>query len=81
MILFEDEWVAKIVAKFPNHSKAEAKGANKEAPAIEVEIDPKKRAETEDQNADTVRKEKDTNGPGLVTKDVIGNIQSDLETV
>ena len=41
MILFEDEWVAKIVAKFPNHSKAEANGANKEPPAIEVEIDPR----------------------------------------
>ena len=45
MILFEDEWVAKIVETFPNHSKAEAKSANKEPPAIEVEIGPKKRAE------------------------------------
>ena len=41
MILFEDEWVEKIVTKFPNHSKAEVNVTHEEPPAIEFEIDPK----------------------------------------
>ena len=78
MILFEDEWVEKIVAKFPKHSKVEVRSASKELPAIEIDLRNSK-SSNKDQNADSMRKEMD--GPSLVTKEDIGNSQSDPETV
>ena len=40
LILFEDQWVAKIVSQFPNHSTLEDE-FNEGPPVTEVEIDPK----------------------------------------
>ena len=53
LIVFEERWVAKIVAKFPNHPKEESNV--EEGP---VEIDPMKRMSNnprEDQDADEMK--------------------------
>ena len=54
MILFEDKWVEKIVAKFPKHSKVEARGASKELPAIEIDLR-NSTSRNKDQNADSMK--------------------------
>ena len=56
LIVFEERWVAKIVAKFPNHTKEESNV--EEGP---VEIDPMNRMSNnprEDQDADEMKKDK-----------------------
>ena len=64
MILFEEQWVAQIVSKFPNHPE-EKEGAKKETHAAEAEIDPKDTMRSndidveEDQDADDTEKDKE----------------------
>ena len=66
-----------IVSKFPNHLKEEDEGPH----ADEVELDPKNtmssNLSSEDQEADTMKKDKDTNASELVCKE--DNIDGGLQ--
>ena len=74
LILFEDRWVEKIVSRFPNQLKEE----DEEPPATEVEIDPKETMSyREDQDADIIKREKDTNASDSLAKET--NVGSDLQ--
>ena len=56
LILFEDKWVAKIVAKFPNHPKEEG---NVEEGSVELEpMNRMSNSPREDQDADKMKKDK-----------------------
>ena len=68
LILFEDNWVAKIVSKFPNHSKQED-DADEGLSAVEVEIDSKNKTTynpREEKDAEVVKKDEDSNACDLV---------------
>ena len=77
LLLFEDKWVAKIVAKFPKHSTPED-DLNEGPPVPELVIEPENiksnNPRIEDGDADFLKK--DTNDSDLVCKE--DNLGSDL---
>ena len=77
LILFEDKWVAKIVAKFPNQPKEED-NIEEGPPAAEGEIDPKKRiSDNPMEDQDEMKKDRKTNAS--VCKNGNSETGSDLQ--
>ena len=73
LILFEDIWVEKIVSRFPNHLKEVDEGP----PATEVGTGLKNTMSyREDQDADIMKREKDTNASHNLGNEA--NVDSDL---